>query len=147
MRLLLTTLAAMTTVATAVHAAPQVQGAWSRPAAAGTTGAGFMTLANPGKTPDALVSASSPIAREVQIHQSSMANGVAAMRRLDRVPLAAGERVTFKPGGYHLMLMGLKRPLAVGDKAPVTLVFASGAKVEATFVVGLAPPVDPHAHH
>lgn len=146
MRLILTTLAAVG-IATAAHAAPQVQAAWSRPAAAGTTGAGFMVLANPGKTPDALVSASSPIAREVQIHQSSMANGVASMRRLDRVPLPAGERVTFKPGGYHLMFMGLTRPLGVGDKAPVTLVFASGAKVEATFVVGMGPPADGQAHH
>lgn len=146
MKLLLTTLA-VATIASAAHAAPQVHGAWSRPAAVGTTGAGFMTLANPGKTPDALVSATSPIAREVQIHESRMANGVASMHRLERVPLTPGARVIFAPGGRHLMFMGLTRPLRTGDKAPVTLVFASGAKVEATFVVRLAPPADEHAHH
>lgn len=146
MRLILPTVAAVA-LATAAHAAPQVQAAWSRPAAAGMTGAGFMVVTNTGKTPDALVSASSPIAREVQIHQSKMSNGVASMQRLDRVPMAPGARVTFAPGGYHLMFMGLTRPLKAGDKAPVTLVFASGAKVEATFVVGLGPPADGHAHH
>ena len=145
MRLLLPALAALAT-ATAANAAPQVQAAWSRPAAAGTTGAGFMVLANPSKTPDALVFATSPLAREVQIHQSRMVGGVASMQRLDRVPLPPGSRVTFGPGGYHLMLMGLKAPLQTGEAVPVILVFASGAKVEAAFVVGLAPPAG-HAHH
>ena len=133
--------------ATPALAAPQVQAAWSRPAAAGTTGAGFMTLANPDAKPDALVAVESPLAREVQIHQSSMKNGVASMQRLPRVPLPAGGRVTFAPGGYHLMLMGLTKALKPGDAVPATLTFASGAKVKASFVVGFAPPAaEPHHH-
>lgn len=128
-------------------AAPQVQAAWSRPAAQGTTGAGFMTLANPDAKPDALVAAESPAAREVQIHQSSMKGGVASMQRASRVPVPASGRVTFAPGGYHLMLMGLTKPLKAGETVPVTLTFASGAKVKASFVVGLGPPVAGHAHH
>lgn len=149
MRRLLPTLSTLAAVAIAgaAHAAPRVEAAWSRPAAAGATGAGFMVLANPSKTPDALVFATSPLAREVQIHQSKMAGGVASMQRLDRVPLPPESRVTFAPGGHHLMLMGLKTPLRAGESVPVILVFASGARVEAAFVVGLAPPADDHAHH
>lgn len=143
--LLLTSLALA--VATPALAAPQVQSAWSRPAAQGTTGAGFMVLANSGKAPDALVAAQSPLAREVQIHQSSMKGGMASMARVPSVPVPAGGRVTFAPGGYHLMLMGLTKALKPGDAVPVTLTFASGAKVMASFVVGLGPPAAGHEHH
>jgi copper(I)-binding protein len=124
----------------AAHAAPKVQAAWSRPAAKGTTGAGFMTLVNPDAKADALVGVTSPIAREVQVHQSMMHGGMAMMQAAPSVPVPAGGSVTFAPGGYHLMFLGLSKPLNVGDKAPATLIFASGAKVQATFVVGLAPP-------
>lgn len=134
-------------IASPALAAPKVEAAWSRPAAQGATGGGFMTLTNPDTSGDALVSAASPVAREVQIHQSSMKNGIASMQRLERVPVAAGGRVTFAPGGYHLMLMGLTQALKAGDTIPVTLTFASGAKVKASFVVGMGPPVAAHQHH
>jgi len=128
-------------------AAPQVEAAWSRPAAQGTTGAGFMTLANPDAKADALVAVESPLAREVQVHLSSMKGGIASMQRAASVPIPAGGRVTFAPGGYHLMLMGLTKALNAGDMVPATLTFASGAKVKASFVVGLGPPVAGHQHH
>lgn len=139
--------AAVAAAAGPALAAPQVEAAWSRPAAQGTTGAGFMTLVNPDAKPDALVGAESPLARDVQIHQSSMKAGVASMQRLARVPLPAGGRVTFAPGGYHLMLMGLTKALKAGDAVPLTLTFASGAKVKASFVVGSTPPAAEHHHH
>ena len=130
-------------LATAAHAAPQVKAAWSRPAAQGTTGAGFMTLVNPGPKGDALVSVASPLAREVQVHQSMVHDGVAMMMAAPQVPVPAGGSVTFAPGGYHLMFLNLTKALKVGDTLPATLTFASGAKVKASFVVGLAPPVAP----
>ncbi|WP_293903637.1 copper chaperone PCu(A)C [Phenylobacterium sp.] len=130
-------------LASAAHAAPQVQAAWSRPAAQGTTGAGFMTLANPGPKPDALVAVASPLAGQVMIHQSAMAGGVASMKMVAQVPLPPGGHVTFAPGGYHVMFVGLTRALKLGDTLPATLTFASGARVKASFVVGLTPPVAP----
>ena len=130
-------------LATSAQAAPQVQAAWSRPAAQGTTAGGFMTLANPGAKADALVAVESPLASAVQIHQSMMHGGAATMHAAPRVPVPAGGRVTFAPGGYHLMFLSVTRPLKAGDTVPATLTFASGAKVRATFVVGLAPPVAP----
>ena len=130
-------------LASPAHAAPQVTAAWSRPAAQGTTGAGFMTLRTPGAKPDALVSVESPLSDHVMVHQSAMSGGMASMKMVASVPVPAGRSVTFAPGGYHLMFTGLTRPLNVGDSLPATLTFASGAKVKATFVVGLAPPVAP----
>ena len=89
MRLPLAALAAAS-IASAAHAAPQVSGAWSRPAAQGTTGAGFMTLSNPGAKPDALVSVESPLAGQVMVHQSSMSGGMASMKMV-----AEGVETTF----------------------------------------------------
>lgn len=134
-------------LATAAEAAPQVRAAWSRPAAAGGTGAGFMTLANPDARADTLVAVASPAARKVEIHRSQMKGGIASMQPVSAVPLPARGSVTFAPGGYHLMFVGLARTLKAGDRVPATLSFASGAKVQATFVVGLSPPADEHRHH
>lgn len=122
-------------------AAPRIEvaQAWSRPAVTGAAGAGFMTLTNRGPA-DALVSVSTPLARETQIHRSSVSGGVASMQRLAKLDLPAGRAVTFGPGGYHLMFVGLKKPLNVGDAVPATLTFASGAKVQASFRVQVAPP-------
>lgn len=139
--------AALTLAASGALAAPQVSGAWSRPAAAGTTGAGFLTLSNPDKTADALVAVESPAARKVEIHRSVMSGGVSSMQKLERVALAPGGQVVFAPGGHHLMLLGLKQALKTGDKVPATLVFASGAKVKATFEVRVAAPAAEHHHH
>jgi len=138
---------ALTLAASSAAAAPQVSATWSRPAAAGTTGAGFLTLANPGRAPDALVAVESPWARSVEIHRSMMNGGVSSMQKQPRVALAAGGKVLFAPGGYHLMFLGLKRALKTGDRLPATLVFASGAKVATDFEVRVGPPGPSHAHH
>ncbi|HEY8615789.1 copper chaperone PCu(A)C [Phenylobacterium sp.] len=127
-----------------------VTNAWSRPAAAGTTGAGFFTITNGAKAADALVGAQSPLAQKVEIHRSSLEGGVMRMSRQARVPIpGAGGRATFAPGGYHLMLIGLKKALAPGDSVPVTLSFASGAraKVDLKVGTGLAPAADSAHHH
>ncbi len=89
----------------------------------------------------------SPLARTVQIHQSSMAGGMASMKQLTRVELPAGGGVTFAPGGYHLMFLKLTKAVKMGDAIPATLTFSSGAKVKASFVAGLAPPAAPSHHH
>lgn len=141
MKLVLAVVAALS-LATAAHAAPKVSAAWSRPAVQGSTGVGYMTLDNAGAA-DALVAVETPVSKHVMIHRTSVAGGVASMKMVERVALPAGSRVTFGPGGYHLMFMGLTKPLKAGGVLPATLVFASGAKVKASFVVGLAPPVAP----
>lgn len=125
-------------VAAPALAAPTVTAAWSRPAVQGATGAGFMTLSS--AKADALVGVETPVAASVQMHQSMMHDGMAMMMAAPSIPIPAGGTVTLAPGGYHLMLLQLRKALNVGDRVPATLTFASGAKVKATLVVGLAPP-------
>lgn len=117
---------------------------WSRPAAAGTNGAGFFTVTNKGKAADTLKAVETPAARKVEMHKTSMANGVMSMQRLDAgLALKPGESVTFAPGGYHLMLIGLSKATKAGDVIPATLVFASGARLKVEFPVGSGPAAMP----
>jgi hypothetical protein len=125
-----------------VKAAVQVLQPWSRPAVAGTNAIGYMILANRGPAADALEKVETPVAARVEIHSSSMAGGIMSMAQVQSVSVPAGGRVTFGPGAYHLMIIGLKRALKAGDQIPATLSFASGAKVRARFAVTAgAPPV------
>jgi copper(I)-binding protein len=88
-----------------------------------TTGA-FMTLKS---TSDAkLVSATSPSAKQVEIHEMVMVNNVMRMRPVAEVALPAGKDVALKPGGYHIMLMGIERQLKQGDVVPITLTVREG---------------------
>jgi copper(I)-binding protein len=138
---------AILAVAVPAQAAPSVQAAWSRPASQGATGAGFMVLVNSGAKPDALVAIESTAARQVQIHQSSVTGGMASMKMVTSVPIPAGGRVSFAPGGYHLMFLGLTKAQKVGESLPATLVFASGARIKTAFAVGLKAPDSSHAGH
>jgi copper(I)-binding protein len=114
---------------------------WSRPAQAGMNGVGFFTVANAGKTPVILKRVESAAAAKVEMHQSSMAGGVMSMRRRDDgIVVPAGGQVAFAPGGYHLMLLGLKRTQGPGQKLSVTLVFDNGRKIPVDLPVQLVPP-------
>ncbi|NQE61964.1 copper chaperone PCu(A)C [Caulobacter sp. RHG1] len=142
-RLLIAALALTTLAAPVAHAADQisVRQPWSRPAQAGMNGVGFLTIANTGKTPVTLRSAASPAAGKVEIHQSAMANGVMTMRRQDNgLVVPAGDQVALAPGGYHLMLIGLKKAQGAGQKVPVTLVFDGGRQIQVELAVQLAAP-------
>lgn len=71
-----------------------------------------------------LIGGASPVAGVVEIHEMSMDQGVMKMRQLENgLPIAKGQPVELKPGGYHVMLMELKQPLKGGDTVPVTLTF------------------------
>ena len=89
-----------------------------------TTGA-FMTItsAQGGK----LVAASSPVAASVEVHEMRMDGDVMKMRPVDALPLPAGKPVELKAGAYHMMLMGLKKPVKFGDVVPITLVVEDAA--------------------
>jgi len=100
-------------------------------------GGGFMTITNTGGTDDRLVSAASPVADHVEIHEMSMVGDVMKMQPLpDGLPIPAGETVTLQPGGYHLMLMGLKERLEQGATVAVTLTFSNAGTVEVPLAVG-----------
>ena len=119
----------------------QVLQPWSRPAVAGTNAIGYMILANHGRAADVLEKVESPLAARVEMHSSAMAGGVMSMRQESSVSVPAGGQVTFGPGAYHLMIIGLTRTQKAGDFVPATLSFASGAKLKVRFAVtsGLPP--------
>ncbi len=99
-------------------------------------GGGYMTIINKGNAADTLVSVSSPAADHVEIHEMSMQGSVMKMQELPKgLPIDAGKTVALAPGGYHLMMMGLKAPLKEGDKVPVTLTFEKAGKVDVTLDV------------
>jgi periplasmic copper chaperone A len=98
-----------------------------------------------------LVSASSPVAGVVEIHEMKMEGNVMKMRAVPGLDLPAGKAVMLKPGGYHVMLMDLKQPLKTGDLVPVTLVVEGADKKRETIeikapVKALAAPASEHKH-
>jgi copper(I)-binding protein len=114
-----------------------VENPWARATAPGQmVSGGYMTLINPADRPDRLLGASSAVAGEVQIHQTSMDGGVMRMRQLaDGMELPAKGRVEFRPGAAHLMFMQLRTPLEAGSSFPVQLRFRDAGTVEVTFRV------------
>jgi len=119
------------------NAAVQVEKPWARATPAGaTTGAVYMTLDNKSNAADRLVGASTDVAATVQVHEMSMENGTMKMREVaGGLAIPAGGSVVLKPGGYHVMLIGLKKPLKAGDSFPLTLQFQKAGKVSITVPV------------
>lgn len=115
----------------------RIDNPWLRATAPGQiVGGGFLTIVNDGTTPDRLVSATSPIAADVQIHHTSMDGGVMRMRQLtDGVEIPANGTVELKPRSLHLMFMQLKAPLEAGARFPVQLQFEKAGTVTTQFTV------------
>ncbi len=86
-----------------------------------TVGAAYFTVTNQGKT-DRLMSLSTPVARQVQLHESRTVQGVMEMRELDGLDCPPGV-VKIEPGAVHVMLLGLVHPLAAGEQFPLSLHF------------------------
>lgn len=139
--------------ATAACAQVSVSDAWVRGTVAGQKATGaFMQLKSSADT--ALVSAASPVAAVVEIHEMKMDAGVMKMSAVRSLAVPAGKTTELKPGGYHVMLMELRQPLKEGETVPVTLNFEDKAgrkqSVEvkaAVKALTAAPPAkDPHKH-
>jgi periplasmic copper chaperone A len=111
--------------------------------------AAYMTIVNRSNQDQFLVSAESPDYQRVELHSSSVKHGVNEMRDLDRVAVPANSRVTFEPGGLHLMLIGPKRPHAVDDRVRIVLRLQNGELVEVSAVVRRRNMESPggHDHH
>ena len=124
---------------------------WSRatPSTAPSAG-GFLTIANKGSIPDRLLAIQSPAAKQVELHEMKMDGNVMHMRELENgVALAPGQTVELKPGGFHVMFIGLKAPFVKGQRVPATLVFEKAGKVDVEFTVealGAAAPSGAHQH-
>jgi len=92
------------------------------------TGGGYLRLHNKGPA-DRLIAASTPVSSTVELHSMTMEGDVMRMRELDAIDVPAGKTVELKPGGLHLMLMGLKAPLKAGDNFALKLRFEKAGEV------------------
>jgi copper(I)-binding protein len=103
---------------------------WTRATPPGAkTGAGFMQLKNAGAA-DRVVGASSPVAGRVEMHVTVREGDVMKMREVKGFDIPANGSFELKPGGAHLMLMGLKRPIRKGEKVPLTLRLEKGGELK-----------------
>jgi len=110
---------------------------WARatPGAA-PTGAVYLRIENHGAGGEKLIAVATPVADSAMLHTNMMNNGVAQMRPVDGIEVAAGATAELKPGGFHIMLMGLHQPLRKSDVFPLTLTFEHAGKVEVQVHVG-----------
>jgi copper(I)-binding protein len=110
--------------------------AHSRPTPPGvTSGVVYLVLMNHGSADDALTGVSSPVAESAGLYRTTVESGVSTMPAVTDFTIKANDGVTFKPDGLHIMLIGLKQPLRIGDMFPVTLTFAKAGAVEITVTV------------
>lgn len=102
---------------------------YARATAAGQpSGGGYLTLVNGGGT-DRLLSASADVSKSVELHEMKLEGDVMRMRQVDGIELPAGKTVQLKPGGFHVMFLGLKAPLKAGESFPLTLRFEKAGQV------------------
>ena len=126
--------------ASGAFAQVKVEQPWARPTVEGQmAGGAFLKIQNVGGA-DRLLSASSSAAGMVQLHTMSMEGDVMKMREVEAIDLPAGKTVELRPGGLHLMLMGLKSPLKEGSKVPLTLKFEKAGEVKVEVPVAAKGP-------
>jgi periplasmic copper chaperone A len=129
----------------------EISQVWSRATPKGSKiAAGYLTITNNGKTADKLVSVSAPSAKQVEVHEMAMKDGVMTMRPIPGgIAIGSGKSIKLTPGGLHMMFMNIAAPLKQGDSFPATLVFEKAGAVEVMFAVqgmGARGPSAPHHH-
>ena len=128
-----------------------VTAGWSRASLTkkASNGAAYFTITNPTTQNDRLLRAESEVADVVQIHNMTFEKGVMQMGEVDGLNIPAGGKITLKPGGYHIMLMGLKEPLMAGAKFNVNLNFKKAGTKSVPVAVRAVKdkPQNNHNHH
>lgn len=123
----------------------KIEGAWARPTVQGQqAGGGYLSITS--AAADRLLGGSTQVAQQFELHTMAMRGDVMEMRQVDAIELPAGKKVELKPGGLHVMFIGLKAPLKVGDKVPVTLKFEKAGELKVDFAVTNKPAEAGHKH-
>jgi copper(I)-binding protein len=120
---------------------------WVRPAAEGKVSAAYFSIENHGSEADKLTGAESPVAGMSMLHETIDDNGVMKMRHSAGIEIPAGGAAELKPGGSHVMLMGLKQALVEGQTIPLTLTFAKAGTISVSATVQKAPAGSADHHH
>lgn len=142
-------LAAISGAAMAQAPTVAVTDAWARATTStARVGGVFLTMkASAGE--DRVVSAASPVTEKIELHETIRDGGVMKMREVPRLMVSADEPTVLKPGAYHIMLIGLKRPLNRGETFPLTITFEKAPPVTVTVTVqaaGASMPAGQHRH-
>ena len=133
------TLAAAVTSVTGAHASDlMIMKAFARASTTPTaqTGAAYVSLMNHGKDGDTLTSVTAPVAAMAHLHKSELVDGVMKMTPVEALEVPAMGMLEMKPGGYHIMLMGLKQPLKKGEEIAITMHFEKAGDVTVQVPVG-----------
>jgi copper(I)-binding protein len=110
------------------QSAPKVEDAWARPTVAGQAGGGgFLKITS--ATADRLIAASAAVSKTVELHTMQMDGDVMRMRQIPAIEIPAGQTVELKPGGLHVMFIGLTQTLDNGASFPLTLRFEKAGEV------------------
>jgi periplasmic copper chaperone A len=112
-----------------------VQDAWVRQVPGLDVAAVYLTLRNPTTKPITIVGVESSLASHAMIHETRTEGGQSRMRPHEQLQVSAGQTVKLEPGGLHIMLHGVTRPVAIGQSVPLTLLLADGSKVQVAAVV------------
>jgi hypothetical protein len=115
----------------------EIANPWARATPKGApVGGAYMTITNKGTEADRLIGASVPVANQAEVHEMSMDHGVMSMHPVEGgLEIKPGETVVLKPQSLHLMLTGLKQPMAKGQRVKATLEFAKAGKLDLEFEV------------
>ena len=129
----------VSSVPSAVHGPLEIHKPWARSSShrlPNSTAGAFLAVTNKGPADDRLVAASSPLAERVELHGIKVVGADIDMRPLaNGVAIPASHTMTLKPRGYHLLLLGVKAPLAKGSTLPITLTFEKAGAVTVEFAV------------
>lgn len=109
--------------------------------------AAYFTIENKGEKPVDLLAIDSAVAANVELHTVEKDGDVMAMKKLDKVTIPAGESVEFKPGGNHVMLIGLKQPLQKTQSVDMTLKFSNSESLSSSLPVTDGDEGGEHHHH
>ena len=120
---------------------------WARASAGpAKAGAAYLAIVNEGASADRLTAAETPAARKAALHDHEMdGQGVMRMRPVEAIEVAPGETAVLKPGGLHVMLMGLAAPLKQGESFPLVLTFERAGSIEVEVRTGPAGAMGPGA--
>jgi copper(I)-binding protein len=108
--------------------------------------AAFMTLTNNADTDLAVVSAESSVAKAVELHNNTMTDGKMRMRQVNQIDLPANQTTELKPGGQHVMLIGLNRALVEGETIDLKLNFSDGSSESMEIPIQQIKPMMQHKH-
>ncbi|MEP4890394.1 MAG: copper chaperone PCu(A)C [Aliiglaciecola sp.] len=109
--------------------------------------AAYFTIHNSSDKDLVLVSASTDIAEKAELHAHVMENGMMSMQEQDQIRIPAGQTVSFKPGGLHVMIFGLKKPLAENQMVSITLVSEDQKTIQVTAKAVMPGKEKSHNHH